>query len=61
MDLTRVYNKIPRKNLFEVLMHELKIDKSTLKCLMRMHTNIKVSVCVNGTYAEAFPMHEGVR
>ena len=42
-------------------MHELKIDKSTLKCLMRMYTNIKASVCVNGTYAQAFPMHEGVR
>ena len=42
-------------------MHELKIDKSTLKCLMRMYTNIKASVCVNGAQAQAFPMHEGVR
>ena len=61
MDLTKAYDKIPRKNLFEVLMYELKIDKSTLKCLMRMYTNIKASVCVNGTYAQVFPMHEGVR
>ena len=41
-------------------MHELKIDKSTLKCLMHMYTNIKSSVCINGTYAQDFPMHEGV-
>ena len=51
MDLTKAYDKIPRKNLFEALMHELKIEKSTLKCLMCMYTNIKASVCVNGTYA----------
>ena len=47
MDLTKAYEKIPQKNLFEVFMHELKIDKSTLKCLMHMYTNIKASVCMS--------------
>ena len=41
-------------------MHELKIDKSILKCLMRMYTNIKASVYVNGTYIQAFTMNDGV-
>ena len=61
VDLTKAYDKIPQKNLFEVLMHELKIDKSILKCLMHMYTNIKASVCVIGTYGQAFTMHEGLR
>ena len=61
MDLRKAYDKIPQKNLFEVLMHELKIAKSTLKCIMHIYTNIKASVCVNRTYAQAFPMHEGLR
>ena len=60
MDLTKAYDKIPPKNLFEVLIHELKINKSILKCLICMYTNIKASVCVNGTYAQAFLMHKGV-
>ena len=42
-------------------MHELKIDRSTLKCLMRMYANIRASLYVNGTYYQAFSMHEGVR
>ena len=41
-------------------MHELKMDKSTLKYLMHMYTNLKAPVSVNRTYAQAFPMHEGV-
>ena len=41
-------------------MHELKIDKSTLKCLMHMYTNIKASVYVNGTYDQVFTLHKGV-
>ena len=52
--------KIPQNHLFEVLIHELRIDISILKCLMHMFTNIKISVCVNETYAQAFTMHEGV-
>ena len=61
MDLSKTYEKIPRKDLFEVLMHELKIDKSTPKCLLHMYTNIKASVCVNRIFAQVFPMHKGVR
>ena len=44
-----------------MLMHELQIKDSTLKCIMRMYTDIKAQVCVNGNLAAPFAMNEGVR
>ena len=61
VDLTKAYDKIPRRNLFHVLLNELGICESNLKLLMRMYSDIKASVCINGEYAEPFYMHEGVR
>ena len=48
MDLQKAYDKIPRKHLFEVLLHELNIDASILKYLMRMYIEIKAFVYING-------------
>ena len=61
VDLQKAYDKIPRGNLFNVLLNELQVSESNLKCLMRMYSEIRAAVCVEGKYAEDFAMHEGVR
>ena len=44
-----------------MLINELKVSKLNLKLLMRMYTDIRVSVCINSQFCEPFEMHEGVR
>ena len=52
---------MPRGRLFDVLISELGVDLSTVKCLFRMYTDIRAAVCIGQHFSLSFAVNDGVR